>query len=87
MDTKAIENFADEAISDFNKRITDMIFLSIQNDRELMSKYMDLVHINGQDKVKQIIAKKIKESYQLTNAPTRNKEPLSTLIKSHREFE
>jgi hypothetical protein len=86
MNIKAIDDFADEIISVHNKNITDVIFCLIEKDRDFMSKYMDLVHENGQDKVKQFIAKKVKETYQLSNAPSRNKEPLSTLIKSYQEF-
>ena len=42
-----ISNFADRVISRLNKRITDMVFLEIQNDRELMQVYLGLVHQNG----------------------------------------
>lgn len=82
-----IEKFADKVISLKNKTITDEVFLLIQNDKELMYKYLRLVEDCGLDLVNRTIGKYIKERYQLTNSPQRCSDPTSTLIQSHQEFE
>jgi len=81
----AVIDFADKVISQKNKSITDEIFLLIQNDRDLMQEYLHLVGEHKLNAVNTQIGKRIKERYGLTDAD-RNKEPLSTLIKSHQEF-
>ena len=80
-----ITTFADKVISQKNKSITDDIFLLIQNNKDLMQEYLQLVEKNGISSVNMRIGRRIKEEYKLTNAE-RNEEPLSTLIKSHQEF-
>ena len=80
-----ISKFADEVISCKNKTITDEVFLLIQNDKQLMQKYLRLVQEKGLDAVNQQIGKKVKEKYNLKN-DDRNKEPLSTLISSYQQF-
>lgn len=82
-----ISNFADRVISRLNKRITDMVFLEIQNDRELMQVYLGFVHQNGIATVNQSIGKAVKRRYQLTDGDRREEQPLSTLIQSHQTFE
>ena len=47
-----IKKFADEVLSKFSKEITDQVFLSIQNDRELMHEYLRLVSKEGIDSKK-----------------------------------
>jgi hypothetical protein len=80
-----IIDFTDKVISQKNKSITDEIFLLIQNDKDLMQEYLNLVEKNTLGDVNRQIGKRIKESYRLTN-DERNKEPSSTLIKSYQEF-
>ena len=75
------------AIEKFNKRITNEIFLIIQNDRELMYKYLRLVEANGLDTVNQNIGKEVKKEYGLINLDDREDNPSCTLIQSHRKFE
>ncbi len=82
-----IKKFADEVLSKFSKEITDQVFLSIQNDRELMHEYLRLVSKNGIDTVNQQIGKAVKNRYKLSNSDSRQDVPKSTLIKSHQEFE
>lgn len=84
---KDIDDFIGKVISRKNKTITDEIFLLIQNDREFMQTYLRLVETEGLDKVNQRIGKIIKEKYKLINDPKRCKNPISTLISSHQEFE
>ena len=82
-----IKEIAPTAISRMNKRITNEVFLIIQNDRELMSEYLRAVERDGLDSVNQVIGKTIKEKYNLINVNEREDNPSCTLIKSHTKFE
>ncbi len=75
------------AIKKFNKRITNEIFLIIQNDRELMYEYLRLVEAKGLDTVNQSIGKEVKKEYGLINIDDREDNPSCTLIQSHQKFE
>jgi len=75
------------AIQKFNERITNEIFLIIQNDRELMYEYLRLVESKGLDIVNQSIGKEVKKAYGLTNIDDREDDPSCTLIQSHQKFE
>jgi len=77
------KNIADEAISRMNKKITNEIFLIIQNDRELMQDYLRAVEKKGHDTVYRYIGKAIKTQYHLTNMNDREDNPSCTLIQSH----
>ena len=78
---------ADDAIELMNKKITNEIFLIIQNDRDLMYAYLKAVEEKGLDHVNQTIGRKVKEEYHLTNADDREDNPTCTLIQSHQKFE
>jgi hypothetical protein len=78
---------AQEAIAQMNKRITNEIFLLIQNDRRLMYDYLRAVEDNGLDTVNQQIGKAVKVQYQLENINEREDNPSCTLIQSHQKFE
>lgn len=78
---------AEEAIRRMNKKITNEIFLIIQNDRELMNKYLRAIEKDGLDSVNQTIGKKVKASYGLVNINDREDNPSCTLIQSHQKFE
>jgi hypothetical protein len=82
-----LSDFSEKVTHQFSKRITDEIFLMIQNDKELMYEYLKLVEANGLTVVNQQIGKKVKNRFALDNDLTRNVIPNSTLIKSHQEFE
>lgn len=85
METKT---FADEVISDFNKSITDKVFLHIQNNKDLMQKYLHLVAEKGSKKdVNKVIGKHIMQKYGLTHKGIKNDVPESTLILEHTEFD
>ncbi len=73
---------AQEAIRRMNIKITDEIFLIIQNDRDLMQEYLRAVENNGLDKVNQTIGKKVKDFYEFENGDIENN-PLSTLIQTY----
>jgi len=78
---------ANAAIDCFNKRITNEVFLAIQNDRELMRDYLRTVEEHGLDRVNQTIGKRVKEVYHLVNANDRENDPSCTLIQTHQTFE
>jgi hypothetical protein len=78
---------AQEAIAQMNKRITNEIFLLIQNDRKLMYEYLRAVEVTGLDTVNQQIGKAVKTQYQLVNVNEREDNPSCTLIQSHQKFE
>jgi len=77
---------AQEVISKMNKRITNEIFLLIQNDHRLMYEYLRAVEEKGLDTVNQQIGKAIKAQYQLIDANEREDNPSCTLIQSHQKF-
>jgi len=81
------KEIAQEAIGILNKKITNEIFLAIQNNRSLMLEYLRAVEANGLDSVNQAIGKEIKTAYQLTNINEREDDPSCTLIQSHQKFE
>lgn len=85
VDTMTATDIAKQAISRINKRITDEVFLEIQNNRELMHHYLRAVEKDGLDTVNRCIAKQVKESYGLDNED-REHNPSSTLIQSHQKF-
>jgi hypothetical protein len=76
-----------KAIKMLNKRITNEVFLIIQNDRELMYEYLRLVESKGLDTVNQSLGKEVKKQYGLTNIDDREDNPSCTLIQSHQKFE
>lgn len=78
---------AAEAVRRMNKRITNEIFLIIQNDRDLMQAYLRAVQEEGLDTVNRTIGKKVKNSYRLDNVDDREDNPSCTLIQSHQKFE
>ena len=82
---KAAE-IAEKAIATFNKRITDEIFLTIQNDPILMKEYLRVVEVEGLDHVNKTIGKTVKIKYGLCNIKERETIPSSTLIKSCQKF-
>jgi hypothetical protein len=77
---------AKAAIEKMNKRITNEVFLIIQNDRKLMHDYLRTVEEHGLDSVNQQIGKAIKAAYHLTNINDREDNPNCTLIQSHQKF-
>ena len=78
---------AKKAISKMNKRITNEIFMIIQNDRELMFDYLRAVEADGLDTVNKTIGKAVKTEYKLANINDRENNPKCTLIQSHQKFD
>ncbi|MBA7494162.1 hypothetical protein ES702_04735 [subsurface metagenome] len=81
------KEIARKAIEIMNKKITNEIFLIIQNNRPLMHEYLRAVESNGLDAVNQIIGKEVKITYKLTNTIEREDKPTCTLIQTHKIFE
>lgn len=81
------KQIAEEAIKKLNKKITNEVFLIIQNDRELMHEYLGAIEIEGLDKANQTIGRAVKDSYSLVNVNERENNPSCTLIQSHQMFE
>jgi len=81
------KQIAQRAIGILNKQITNEVFLTIQNNRELMLEYLRAVEENGLDTVNQTIGREVKTAYQLTNINEREDNPFCTLIQSHQKFE
>lgn len=81
-----IKDFFEIVVSKKNKSITDEIFLLIQNDKELMQKYLLLVNEKGTATVNRQIGKMIMNRYNLTPDDNRDYDPISSLILSYQEF-
>ncbi|GAB4284285.1 MAG: hypothetical protein Kow0029_30830 [Candidatus Rifleibacteriota bacterium] len=82
-----LEKFSDEVLGRFLAQITDEVFLLIQNDRDLMQKYLKMCDSKGHEVVNRFIGKQVKNRFKLENLPLRNDSPKSTLIQSHQIFE
>lgn len=88
---KELRKFIDKALKQFKERMTDNLFVMIQNDRELflewnkLTKDIEMNFINGE------IAKETKKKFRLTDKnikkkKIRNEKPKSVLIESFQEF-
>ena len=81
------KEIAESAVALFNKRITNEVFLTIQNDRALLHNYLRAVENHGLDNVNQTIGRHVKETYHLNNMNDREDNPSCTLIQSHQKFD
>lgn len=79
--------FTEKVCNQFAKKITDEVFLMIQNDRELMHQYLILARSNSIDTINQQIGKAVKNKFNLKPADMRKPNPTSTLIQSHQKFD
>lgn len=91
MDT--IESLVDDAVNLVLTNATDYVFSIIQNDRELMSRYLHLVASNGDLRaVNKRIADEVKLQLGLSTEldengnPIENEHPHSLLIQSYTLF-
>ena len=82
-----VSEIAQEAMSRLNKRITNEVFLIIQQDRKLMREYLKAVKDQGSDTVNRQIGKQVKVRYGLTNMDEREDNPSCTIIQSHQKLE
>lgn len=81
-----VSEFTKHVLDRFALEITDLVFLSVQNEPELMHEYLALVSEKGHDVVNRGLGKAVRTRFGLENLPTREGTPRSTLIKSHQEF-
>ena len=81
-----LSEFNEEVLGRFSREITDLVFLMVQDDRELMQMYLAMVESKGKGSVNRSLGKAIKARYSLENLPSREDEPESSLISSHQEF-
>lgn len=82
-----MKDFCDKLFTAFEKQITDNIFCFIQNDKELMKDYLDLVVNQGNlGYVNSQIAQKIAQRYGLNNTG-KESIPTSNLIQTYSELE
>jgi len=71
----------------FEKQITDNVFCFVQNDKELMKAYLDLVADKGNlQYVNSHIAQEIAKRYGLESTSNQNENPNSNLIQSYTEL-
>lgn len=76
------KDFFDKIIKRFDEKITDYVFLMIENDKDLMKKYLDLVSESSLKTVNQQIGRKVKTHYKLENE-TVESNPESKLIDTY----
>ncbi|RTR40291.1 hypothetical protein EKG38_06130 [Shewanella canadensis] len=80
------KEIAQAAISELNQKLTNEIFLIIQDNRELMQAYLKAIETGSVESVNTAIGKEIKAIYQLEDFDGREENPSCTLIKSHQMF-
>ena len=82
-----ISEFSETVLKKFKENITDGVFLYIQNDRDLMQRYLEIAK-NPEDReaVNRLIGKNVLNTFELIKADTRSECPKSTLIKSHQDY-
>ena len=85
------QSLAKEAIRRLKLRLTDEVFLIIQNDRELMADYLNLVGEgagdNGWTKINKAIGAEVKKAFSGVSNKSRTGAPETFLARSYTEFE
>lgn len=80
----SMDKFFEDVFKKFDKDIVDRVLLMIQNDRELMDKYLKQVANNSKETVNDALSKKIEEKYNL-QFKGKNYQPKSTLATYYEE--
>jgi hypothetical protein len=75
-------NFANEVQVEFYRRLTDLLFLCIEKNENLLKQYENLVALYGKDIINQDLGLLFKEMFNVDNLE-RNFNPESTLINSY----
>lgn len=81
-----LEDYFNQLLVDFERQITDSVFCFIQNDRQQMKEYLDVIANTGDlQKVNRQLAQTIERRYGLKGEGEMDKEnnPQSTLIQSY----
>lgn len=76
------ERLAKDALSEILQNITDQVFLEIQENRDLMQRYLRLLGEKNVEDLNSEIGKIVKQRLELENSG-REEDPVSTLIKSY----
>ena len=83
---KALKKLCDEIIKEFRTHITDYVFLTIEDNKVLLKKYLDQIAATGSLKgVNGFLGKQIKEQLKLKNIGGRGKKPKSKLIQTYQK--
>jgi hypothetical protein len=77
-----VNEYAESLVTNFIRDITDHVFISIQDDEELMRDYQTNVNRYGLSVVNMAIGEKVKRLLNLDN-DGENKNPKSHLIKAY----
>lgn len=81
---RKMNDFLNRMFEKFESQITDNIFCFIQNDKELMKAYLDLVAENGNlQHINSHIAQEIAKRFDLENIGTSDEIPKSNLIQTY----
>lgn len=82
-----MNEFLNRTFEKFESQITDNIFCFIQNDKELMKAYLDIVAENQNlQYINSHIAQEVAKRYGLENMGTSAKSPKSSLIQTFSEL-
>ena len=84
-----LTKFCEDVLKDFKNNITDAVFCYLQNDKELMCRYLELVrrYEKGKQTVNSQLAQAITREYGLKSANQKNETPNSVLIEGFTELE
>lgn len=88
-ETSELKEFCDKVLNEFNNNITDAVFCYLQNDKELMRKYLALVRNldKGKQTINSQLAQAITREFGLKSTKQINETPNSVLIESFSELE
>lgn len=84
-----LSQFCDEVLNEFRNNITDAVFCYLQNDKELMCKYLTLVRNldKGKQTINSQLAQAITREFGLKSTKRIKETPNSVLIESFSELE
>ena len=84
-----LSQFCDEVLNEFRNNITDAVFCYLQNDKELMRKYLALVRNldKGKQTINSQLAQAITREFGLKSTKRIKETPNSVLIESFSELE
>lgn len=82
-----MKQFTDSLLDKISIELTDIVFQYIENDKELLKQYLDLVANTGNLRVvNSNIAKAVKSRFYLKTNGSQEINPKSKLIQSYSEF-
>ena len=85
-DQDALQKLCNDIIKEFALHITDYVFLTIEDDKALLKRYLDQIAASRSLKqVNSFLGNQIKEQLNVGDAPGRGKNPRSKLIQSYKK--